>query len=49
MKDLKVIFMGTPVFCVPILEKLIKEANVLAVVTQHDKEVGRKHERSFSP
>ena len=49
MKDLKVIFMGTPVFCVPILEKLIKETNVLAVVTQPDKEVGRKHEISFSP
>ena len=42
MKDLKVIFMGTPVFCVPILEELIKETNVLAVVTQPDKEVGRK-------
>ena len=49
MKDLKVIFMGTPVFCVPILEELIKETNVLAVVTQPDKEVGRKREISFSP
>ena len=49
MKDLKVIFMGTPEFCVPILEKLIKETNVVAVVTQPDKEVGRKHEISFSP
>lgn len=49
MKDLKVIFMGTPEFCVPILEELIKETNVLAVVTQPDKEVGRKHEISFSP
>lgn len=49
MKDLKVIFMGTPVFCVPILEELIKETNVVAVVTQPDKEVGRKREISFSP
>lgn len=49
MKDLKVIFMGTPEFCVPILEELIKETNVVAVVTQPDKEVGRKHEISFSP
>ncbi len=49
MKDLRVIFMGTPVFCVPILEELIKETNVLAVVTQPDKEVGRKHEITFSP
>lgn len=49
MKDLKVIFMGTPEFCVPILEELIKECNVLAVVTQPDKEVGRKREIIYSP
>lgn len=49
MKDLKVIFMGTPDFCVPILEELIKECNVLAVVTQPDKEVGRKKEIVYSP
>ena len=42
MKDLKVIFMGTPNFAVPILEMLIKETNVVLVVTQPDKEVGRK-------
>lgn len=49
MKDLKVIFMGTPEFCVPILEALIINCNVLAVVTQPDKEVGRKKEIVFSP
>lgn len=49
MKNLKVIFMGTPEFCVPILESLIKECNVLAVVTQPDKEVGRKKEIVYSP
>ena len=49
MKDLKVIFMGTPEFCVPILEELHKNYNVLAVVTQPDKEVGRKREIMFSP
>lgn len=49
MKNLKVIFMGTPEFCVPILESLIKEYNVLAVVTQPDKEVGRKKEIVYSP
>lgn len=49
MKDLKVIFMGTPEFCVPILEELNKKCNVLAVVTQPDKEVGRKKEIVFSP
>ena len=36
MKDLKVIFMGTPDFCVPILESLIIICNVIAVVTQPD-------------
>lgn len=49
MKNLKVIFMGTPEFCVPILESLIKECNVLAVVTQPDKKVGRKKEIVYSP
>ena len=49
MKDLKVIFMGTPEFCVPILKELIDKCNVLAVVTQPDKEVGRKREIVYSP
>ncbi len=49
MKDLKVLFMGTPDFCVPILQCLIDECNVIAVVTQPDKEVGRKKEMIFSP
>ena len=49
MKDLKVIFMGTPLFCVPILEELIKGCNVIAVVTKPDKEVGRKKEVIYSP
>ena len=42
MKDKKVIFMGTPEFSVPILEALIQNTNVIAVVTQPDKEVGKK-------
>ena len=37
MKDLKVVFMGTPDFAVPILEKLITDTEVLLVVTQPDK------------
>lgn len=49
MKNLKVIFMGTPEFCVPILEALIENYNVIAVVTQPDKEVGRKREIVYSP
>ncbi|MGY3765529.1 methionyl-tRNA formyltransferase [Vagococcus vulneris] len=40
----KIIFMGTPSFSVPILESIIKsdEYQVLAVVTQPDRPVGRK-------
>lgn len=41
--------MGTPVFAVPILEMLFNKHEVLAVVTQPDKPVGRKKEYLFSP
>lgn len=49
MKDKKVIFMGTPEFSVPVLEMLIQNTNVIMVVTQPDKKVGRNHEIRFSP
>lgn len=49
LKNLKVVFMGTPDFSVPVLEKLIENCLVLLVVTQPDKEVGRKKELKFSP
>lgn len=42
MKNLKVVFMGTPTFSVPILETLIKNTNVLLVVSQPDREKDRK-------
>ena len=42
MKNLKVVFMGTPEYSVPVLEMLIEETNVIGVVTQPDKYVGRK-------
>ena len=45
----KVIFMGTPDFAVPVLETLIKLTDVVAVVTQPDKFIGRNHEIKFSP
>lgn len=38
----KVVFMGTPDFAVPILEGLINSYDVVLVVTQPDKKVGRK-------
>ena len=44
LKELKVIFMSTPDFSVPSLLSLINNANVVAVVTQPDKKVGRKQE-----
>lgn len=42
MNKLKIVFMGTPQFSVPILESLIEHYDVIGVVTQPDKEVGRK-------
>ena len=41
LKDLKVVFMGTPEFSVPILSSLIENTKVVGVVTQPDKMVGR--------
>ncbi|PDF19735.1 methionyl-tRNA formyltransferase, partial [Listeria monocytogenes] len=38
----KIIFMGTPDFSTKILEMLIAEHEVIAVVTQPDRPVGRK-------
>ena len=49
MKELKVIFMGTPEFSLNVLEMLIKNTNVIAVVTQPDKIVGRNKDVSFTP
>ena len=49
MKDLKVVFMGTPDFSVPVLKGLIENCNVIGVVTQPDKETGRHKELIFSP
>ena len=41
MKDIKVLFMGTPEFSVNILNGLIENYNVVKVVSQPDKRVGR--------
>ena len=49
LKDLKVVFMGTPEFSVPVLSMLIENTNVLLVVTQPDKAVGRGGKVSLSP
>ena len=42
MENLKVIFMGTPEFSVEILNALIEYCDVIGVVSQPDKKVGRK-------
>lgn len=46
---LRIVFMGTPEFSVPILEALIEKYEVIGVVTQPDKIVGRKRELVASP
>lgn len=47
----KIVFMGTPEFSVPILEGLIQEDDyqVIAVVTQPDRKVGRKKKLTAPP
>ena len=42
MKNLKVVFMGTPTFAVPVLQKLIDNTNVVLVISQPDREKDRK-------
>ena len=49
MKDKRVVFMGTPNFSVPVLEKLIENTNVVLVVTKKDSFVGRKKVLTESP
>lgn len=49
MKDIRVIFMGTPDFSVSPLNYLIENSNVVAVVTKPDAIVGRKKVLTESP
>ena len=46
---MKIIFIGTPEFAVPILEMLYAKHEVILVVAQPDKEVGRKKVLTPSP
>ncbi len=46
---MKIVYMGTPDFAVEPLKKLNANYDVIMVVTQPDKEVGRKKEIKFSP
>lgn len=49
MEQVKVVFMGTPDFSVPVLEGLIENYQIIGVVTQPDRRVGRRQEVVFSP
>lgn len=47
---MKIVFMGTPVFAVPVLEMLVEGGHeILAVVTQPDKPKGRGKSVQFTP
>lgn len=46
---MKIVFMGTPSFAVPILEGLIEHHDVIGVVCQPDKFVGRKKTLEYPP
>ena len=46
---MRIVYMGTPDFSVLPLEKLTKDYDIVGVVTQPDKEVGRKKEIKYSP
>lgn len=46
---MKVVFMGTPYFAVPALEKLIKEHNVVCVYTREPKLSGRGNKLNKTP
>ena len=48
-EKISVIFMGTPEFSLKVLDMLINNYNVIAVVTQPDKIVGKNKEKSFTP
>lgn len=49
MKSKRIVFMGTPMFCIPLLKFLIKEYNVVGVVSKPDRPSGRGGEITFSP
>ena len=46
---MKVVFMGTPDFSVPALEKIAEKHEVAAVITQQDRPKGRGHKMQFTP
>lgn len=49
MSDKRIVFMGTPEFAVPVLNELIKNYNVVLVVSQPDREKDRKGNLLMTP
>ena len=50
MKDTRIIFMGTPSFASNILSGLLDNGyNIVGVVTQADKRIGRKQILTYTP
>ena len=49
MDKLRIIFMGTPEFGVPVLQALITQHDVVAVYTRTDKPAGRGKQIAESP
>ena len=48
-KETRIVFMGTPDFAVPVLEGLIENYNVVGIVSQPDKKVGRSGKVKETP
>ena len=49
-KDLKIVFLGTPDFAVPSLDRIVSSGyNVVGVVTMPDKPAGRGHRMYMYP
>jgi methionyl-tRNA formyltransferase len=48
-RKLRLVFMGTPAFALPMLESAVREEHVAAVVTQPDRPSGRKRQVSQPP
>jgi methionyl-tRNA formyltransferase len=50
MENKRIIFMGTPSFAIPTLDLLIaNKYNIVGIVSQPDKQIGRKKEIIYSP
>ena len=49
MSDKRIVFMGTPEFAVPVLNELIKNYNLVLVVSQPDREKDRKGNLLMTP